>query len=119
MTYTAIQPIKTEKDYEAALVRIEALMESPAGTPLADELEVLAILVEIYEELNFPMELPDPLEAIRFRMEQAELSAEDLIPLIGSESQVAAVLSGETPLTLEMVRSLHQHLGIPAEVLIK
>jgi len=113
-----ITPIRTEADHKAALARIDALMDAAAGTPEADELSVLADLVEAYEAKHFPIELPTPVEAIRFRMEQAGLEQRDLEPYIGSRSKVSEVLSGKQPLTLPMIRALHTHLGIPAEVLL-
>lgn len=119
MTSTTIKPIRTEEDYEATLARIEALMNAEADTPEADELEVLATLVELYEEKHFPIDWPDPVEAIRFRMEQAGLTGRDLIPLLGSRAKVSEVLSGKRSLTLQMIRALHEHLGIPAEVLLR
>jgi HTH-type transcriptional regulator / antitoxin HigA len=119
MNNTQIKPIRTEKDYEAALLRIESLMDAEAETPEADELEVLATLVELYEEKHFPIDWPDPIAAIRFRMEQAGLTARDLIPLLGSRAKVSEVLSGKRSLTLQMIRALHEHLGIPAEVLLQ
>jgi HTH-type transcriptional regulator / antitoxin HigA len=119
MNNIVIKPIKTEADYDAALEQISSLMDAKAGTPEADELEVLATLVECYEAEHYPISLPDPIAAIRFRMEQAELSQRDLIPYIGSRSKVSEVLSGKRPLTLQMMRSLHQNLGIPAEVLLQ
>lgn len=113
-----IKPIRTAADHKAALRRINSLMDAQANTPEADELEVLATLVELYEEKHFPMDLPTPVEAIKFRMDQAGLSARDLIPLIGSRSKVSEILSGKRPLTLQMIRALHEQLGIPAEVLL-
>ncbi len=119
MNSTAIKPIRTGTDYEAALQRIDALMAAEAETPEAYELEVLATLVELYEEKHFPIGWPNPIEAIRFRMDQAGLSARDLIPLLGSRAKVSEVLSGKRSLTLQMIRALHEHLGIPAEVLLR
>jgi HTH-type transcriptional regulator / antitoxin HigA len=119
MNSTAIKPIRTEEDYEAALQRIDSLMDAEAETPEADELEVLATLVELYEEKHFPIGWPDPIEAIRFRMDQAGLSARDLIPLLGSRAKVSEVLSGKRSLTLQMIRALHEHWGISAEVLLR
>lgn len=119
MSNIVIKPIKTEADYDAALEQIALLMDAKAGTPEADELEVLATLVECYEAEHYPINLPDPIAAIRFRMEQEDLSQRDLIPYIGSRSKVSEVLSGKRPLTLQMMRSLHQHLGIPADVLLQ
>jgi len=115
----AVRPIKTEEDYEDTLKRIESLMDAKKGTPEADELDVLATLVEVYEEQHFPMDIPDPIEAIRFRMDQLNLSDRDLIPLIGSHTKVSEILSGKRSLTLQMIRQLHQHLGIPADVLLR
>jgi len=116
---TTIKPIKTEADYQAALERISDLMDAKSGTMEAYELEVLATLVEFYEAEHYSIGMPDPIAAIRFRMEQAELNQRDLIPYIGSRSKVSEVLSGKRPLTLQMMRSLSQHLGITAEVLLQ
>jgi HTH-type transcriptional regulator/antitoxin HigA len=113
-----IKPIRTQADHKAALARIGVLMDADIGTPDADELSVLADLVEAYEAKHFPIELPTPIEAIRFRMEQAGLEPRDLEPYIGSRSKVSEVLSGKQPLTLPMIRALHTHLGIPADVLV-
>jgi len=111
--------IKTEKDYNDALSRIELIMDAEAGTPEADELELLTTLVEMYEERHYPISPPDPVEAIRFRMEQLRLNQKDLSAYIGSKSKVSEVLSGKRPLSLAMMRALHRDLGIPAEVLLK
>jgi HTH-type transcriptional regulator/antitoxin HigA len=111
--------IKNEREHEAALERIEALMDAAPSTPEGDELELLTTLVELYEEKRFPIELPDPVEAIRFRMEQAGLKQQDLVPYVGSRSKVSEVLSGKRPLSLKMIRALHKGLGIPAEVLLQ
>jgi HTH-type transcriptional regulator / antitoxin HigA len=119
MMNTAIKPIRSDEDYQSALTRIESLMDAEEGTPEVDELEVLATLVELYEDQHFPIDLPDPIEAIRFRMEQAGLSPRDVVPFIGSRAKVSEVLSGKRPLTLQMIRALHEHLGIPAEVLLR
>lgn len=112
--------IRTEADYEAALQRIDSLMDSdPAPTSgEGEELELLSLLVERYEDEKYPMDLPTPVEAIRFRMEQQGLKNKDLIPFIGSPSKVSEVLSGQRSLSLTMIRNLAQGLGIPAEVLI-
>ena len=111
--------IKTDVEYEAALSRIEELLDADPGTPEGDELELLATLVELYEKAAHPIDLPDPVEAVKFRMEQAELKQKDLVPFIGSRSKVSEVLSGQRPLSLPMIRKLHQGLGIPAEVLLQ
>lgn len=112
--------IRTEADYEEALERIDFLMEDdPApGSPEGDELELLSLLVERYEDVHFPMDLPSPVEAIKFRMEQGGLKAKDLIPYIGSASKVSEVLAGKRALSLTMIRNLVK-LGIPAEVLLQ
>ncbi len=111
--------IKTQRQHEAALQRIDALMGVERSTPENDELELLATLVELYEDKTCPIALPDPIEAIRFRMEQAGLRQRDLVPFIGSASKVSEVLNGRRPLSLRMIRALHQGLGIPAEVLLQ
>jgi HTH-type transcriptional regulator / antitoxin HigA len=113
-----IKPIRTETDYEAALARIDALMSADAGTAEGDELDLLTDLVEHYEDKHSPMELPSPIAAIEFRMEQADLTARDLVPFIGSRAKVSEVLSGKRQLTMPMARALHEHLGIPADVLL-
>ncbi len=114
-----IRPIRTEEDYAAALARIEELMDAEPGTPEADELDVLADLVEHYEAKTIPLGFPTPVAAIEFRMEQAGLKPRDLIPYIGSRAKVSEVLSGKRQLTLPMAIALHEHLGIPSEVLLK
>jgi HTH-type transcriptional regulator/antitoxin HigA len=113
--------IKTESEHRDALTEIERLMDSdpPAGTPEAEKLELLGLLVEQYESSRFKLRRPTPLEAIEFRMEQQSLAPRDLIPFLGSRSKVSEILSGKRPLTLAMVRALHEGLGIPAEVLIQ
>lgn len=111
--------IKTDDQYTAALNRLDALMDAPAGTPEADELELLSLLIEKYEEQRHPRELPTVIEAIRFRMEQLSLRQKDLVPYIGSASRVSEVLNGKRSLTLSMMRALHEGLGIPAEVLMQ
>ncbi|QOZ23627.1 transcriptional regulator [Bradyrhizobium sp. CCBAU 51753] len=114
-----VKPIRTKADYEAALDRISELMDARAGTPEGTELDVLADLVELYESKNVPMGFPSPVAAIEFRMEQAGLSARDLVPFIGSRAKVSEVLSGKRQITMTMARALHEHLGIPSDVLLK
>jgi HTH-type transcriptional regulator/antitoxin HigA len=114
-----IKPIRTKADHRAALKEIEALMSARQGTPEGERLDVLATLVEAYERKHFPMDLPDPIEAIRFCMEQKDLTAKDLVPMIGQINRVYEVLNGKRPLTLQMIRRLHRELGIPAESLIR
>lgn len=114
-----IRPIRTKADYRAALKEIRSLMQAEAGTPEGERLDVLATLVEAYERKHFPMDLPDPVEAIKFRMEQSGLSPKDLTPMIGQLNRVYEVLNRKRPLTLKMVWRLHRELGIPAESLIR
>jgi HTH-type transcriptional regulator/antitoxin HigA len=113
-----IRPVKTEKDYDAALSRIESLWGAESETPEGDELDVLLTLVSVYENENHPVPPPSPIEAIRFVMDQKGLKQADLIPYIGSRPRVSEILNGKRNLTLKMIRSLHSGLGIPAEVLI-
>jgi len=111
--------IKNETEYEAALVRIEALFSAKPGTPGGDELDLLVTLVELYESRAFPIDLPDPITAICFRMSQQRLKPKDLVPYIGSASKVSEILSGKRTLSLAMIRNLVSGLGIPAEVLLR
>lgn len=111
--------IKNEQDYETALSRIEGLMEATPDTPEMDELELLTALVVMYEERHYPISPPDPIEAVKFRMDQLGLTQQDMVPYIGSKSKVSEVLNGKRPLTLAMMRSLNKDLGISAEVLLK
>lgn len=113
-----IKPIRNEKQHRAALREIERLWDAKPGTPQHDCLEVLATLVEDYEEKHHPVYPPDPVAAIRFRMEQLDIDRKALEPSIGSRARVSEVLSGRRRLTLNMIRRLHQQLGIPAEVLL-
>jgi HTH-type transcriptional regulator/antitoxin HigA len=115
----AVKAIRSEAGYEAALARIDQLMDAAPGTPEGEELDVLADLVEHYEERAVPMRFPSPVGAIAFRMEQAGLSQRDLVPYIGSRAKVSEVLAGKRPLTMPMARALHEHLGIPATVLLQ
>jgi HTH-type transcriptional regulator/antitoxin HigA len=111
--------IKNEKDYKAALARINDLMEADPDTPEGDELDLLVTLVELFEKAAYPIDLPDPVEAIKFRMEQLGLKQKDLIPFMGSRSKVSEVLSHQRPLSISMIRKLHGGLGIPAEILLR
>jgi len=113
-----IRPIRTEQDYDDALARVAHLMGCAPGSPEGDELEVLAILLDAYETKHFPMDAPDPITAIEFRMEQQGLSRKHLESLIGSRARVSEVLTRKRSLTLPMVRRLRSGLGIPADVLI-
>ena len=114
-----IKPIKSEIDYRAALGRLEALLGSEPDTPEGDELDVLATLLEAYEDRYHSIPEPDPIEAIKFRMEQQGLNRKDLEPLIGPRGRVSEVLSGKRSVTLPMIRRLSAALKIPADVLIK
>jgi len=115
-----IRPIHTQADYKATLKEISALMESDPdlGTPQGDRLDILTTLVQAYETKHHPITAPDPVDAIKFRMEQSGLSVKDMEPIIGKSNRVYEVLNRKRPLTLAMIRRLHQSLGIPAEALI-
>jgi len=111
--------IKTRADYQAALTHLEKLMAAQPGTPQEEELELFAVLLDNYEREHFPIGLPDPVEAIKFRMEQQGLTRKDLEPFIGSQSKVSEVLNRKRPLSVAMIRALHTGLDIPAEVLLQ
>lgn len=115
---SSIKPIRSEPDHAAALARIELLMDAEPGSAEAEELHLLVDLVEHYEIKHFPIPKPTPLEAIRFRMEQAGLAARDLIPVFGSRAKVSEVLSDKRQVTLCAARALHERFGIPAEALL-
>ena len=119
MAKSKIKPVRSEKDYEEALARIDALMDAVPDSPEFEELDVVVDLVELYESRHEPMGYPSPLAAIEFRMEQADLRPRDLIPFIGSRAKVSEVLSGKRAITMPMARALHKHLGIPADVLLQ
>ncbi|MAR74423.1 MULTISPECIES: transcriptional regulator [unclassified Halomonas] len=114
-----IKPIRTEADYHAALTEIESLMMAEPHTPEGERLDVMTTLIEAYESRHFPMDLPDPVEAIKFEMERRSLSIKDLEPMIGKRNRVYEILNHKRSLTLKMIWKLHQGLGIPAEALIK
>lgn len=114
-----IKPIKTEADHAAALARLETIFDAQPGTAKGDEAEVLVTLVQLYEQKHFPIDLPSPVAAIRFRMEQQGLKAKDLIPYIGSASKVSEILSGSRRLSLAMIRNLIDGLGLPPQVLLQ
>ncbi|MDP1714780.1 MAG: hypothetical protein Q8L41_08545 [Anaerolineales bacterium] len=114
-----IKPIKTEKEYEEALKEVERLFDAVPSTPESDRYEVLAILVEAYEDEHYPIPLPDPIEAILYYMESRGLSRADLEPFIGSRARVSEILNRRRPLTLSMIQRLHENLGIPAEALVQ
>jgi HTH-type transcriptional regulator / antitoxin HigA len=114
-----IKPIKSERDHRRALKEIERLMDARPNTADGDRLDVLTTLIEAWEQKHHPIDAPDPVEAIRFAMEQRGVTRRDLEPLIGSRARVAEILNYKRPLTLPMIRRLHARLGIPAETLIR
>jgi len=114
-----LKPIRTKADYQAALVVIERLWGARAGTPQGDRLDILATLVDAYENEHYPMDPPDPIEAIKFRMEQQGLDRKDLADILGSRARVAEVLNRRRGLSINMIRRLHERLGISVEVLIR
>jgi HTH-type transcriptional regulator / antitoxin HigA len=114
-----IKPIRSEKDYEAAMAEVEVLWGAKSGTPKGDRLDVLATLIESWEGANYPMDPPDPIEAIKFRMEQQGLTRKDLEGIIGTRARIAEVLDRKRGLSIAMIRRLNTELHIPAEVLIR
>lgn len=113
-----IKPIKTKRDYEAALTRIEKLFDSKPDTPKGDELEILSTLVEIYEQKHFNIPPPDPIEAIKFRMEQLGLKQSDIAETVGGKNRASEILNGKRELTVKMMKELHKKYNIPAESLL-
>jgi HTH-type transcriptional regulator/antitoxin HigA len=113
-----LRPIRTEADYEAALAEVECLWGAKSGTA-GDRLDILATLIDAYEAEHYPMDPPDPIEAIKFRMEQQGLTRKDLEPIIGTRTRVAEVLNRKRGLSIDMIRRLHERLGISADVLIR
>ncbi len=116
---TDVKPIRNDADHKAAMAEIEALWGAPAGTEEGDRLDVLATLIDAYEAQRYPMDPPDPVEAILFRMEQEGLTRKDLEAIIGSRTRIAEVLNRKRGLSIAMIRRLHERLGIPAEILIR
>lgn len=114
-----IKPIKTKKDYLKALERLEIIFDSKKASPEGDELEILGILIEKYEDEHFPIGFPDPIEAIKFRMEQMGYNQSDLAKVVGLKSRASEILNKKRKLTLQMIRLLHDSLKIPTEVLIQ
>jgi HTH-type transcriptional regulator / antitoxin HigA len=114
-----IAPIRNEKDFQNALIRLDEIFDAKKGTEQGDELEILSILIDRYEYHNFPIEMPDPIEAIKFRMEQMKMKKKDLAEVIGFNSRVSEILNKKRKLTLSMIRKLHTKLHIPTEVLIQ
>jgi HTH-type transcriptional regulator / antitoxin HigA len=116
---TDLKPIRTKADYKAALAEVERLWGARSGTPKGDRLDVLATLIDAYETQHYPMDPPDPIDAIQFRMEQQGLTRKDLEPLIGTRARVAEIMTRKRNLSIDMIRRLHEQLGISAEVLIR
>ena len=114
-----IKPIKTKRDYNQAIERLEIIFNAKSGSPEGDELEVLGILIDQYENENFPIGLPDPIEAIKFRMEQMGYNQSDLANIVGLKSRASEILNRKRKLTLEMIRQIHETLHIPTDVLIQ
>ena len=114
-----IKPIKTQKDHAAALQRIEKLMAAKLGTQAGDELDILVTLVEAYETKHYPISAPDPIAAIQHRMEALGMERKDLEPILGSRSRVSEILNRKRKLSIDMIRSLHEKMGIPASALIQ
>ena len=114
-----LKPIRSEEDYERSLAEVERLWGAKSGTRDGDRLDVLATLIDAYEARHYPMDPPDPIEAIKFRMDQQGLTRKDLEPIIGTRTRVAEVLNRKRGLSISMIRRLHDRLGIAAEVLIR
>ncbi|MEN3322612.1 helix-turn-helix domain-containing protein [Mariniflexile soesokkakense] len=114
-----ILPIRNEKDYKKALERLEDIFDAKKGTEAGDELEILSILIDRYENENFPIGMPNPIEAIKFRMEQMGMNQKDLAEVIGFKSRVSEILNKKRKLTLDMIRKLNTNLNIPTEVLVQ
>ena len=114
-----LKPIKTKKDYQQALERLELIFDANNGTKEGDELEILGILIDQYENEHFPIDLPDPIEAIKFRMEQLSYTQTDLAKVLGLKSRASEILSKKRKLSLDMIRQLHDKLNIPTDVLIQ
>lgn len=114
-----LKPIRSEADYEKSLAEVERLWGAKSGTPEGDRLDVLATLIDAWESRHYPMDPPDPIEAIKFRMEQQGLTRKDLEPMIGTRTRVAEVLNRKRGLSISMIRRLHARLGISADVLIR
>jgi HTH-type transcriptional regulator/antitoxin HigA len=114
-----IVPLKTNKDYENALKRMELLFDAPAGTTESDEADILALVIDDYERKHFPIEAPDPIEAIKIRMEEMQLKQSDLINEIGGKSRVSEILNRKRKLTVDMIRNLTARLNLSANILVK
>lgn len=113
-----IKPVKSETDYRLALKRLEKVFDAPGGTPESDEADILAVLVDEYEKRHYPIVAPDPIEAIKIRMEELQLKQVDLVDVIGSKSRVSEVLNRKRKLTIEMIRNLTKRLNLSPDLLI-
>jgi HTH-type transcriptional regulator/antitoxin HigA len=111
--------IKTESEYKSALIKLEKIFNAKPNTAKGDELELLSLLIEKYEQEKYPIDMPDPIEAIKFRMEQMDYTQNDLAKIIGLKSRASEILNKKRPLTLEMIRNLHEKMNIPTQVLIQ
>lgn len=114
-----VKPIRNQKDYQIAMKRLETIFDAKPGSPEGDELEILGLLIEKYEQAHFPIDFPDPIEAIKFRMEQMGYNQNDLAEVVGLKSRASEILNRKRKLSLEMIRQLHKVLGIPTDVLIQ
>ena len=114
-----LKPIRSERDYDGALAEVEELWGAKSGTPKGDRLDILATLIEAYESEHYPMDPPDPIEAIKFRMEQQGLTRKDLEEILGTRTRVSEVLNRKRGLSINMIRALNEKLGISAEILIR
>ena len=114
-----LKPVRTPSDYKRALAELKKLWGTQSGTAAGDRLDILATLIDVYEAEHYPMDPPDPIEAIKFRMQQLGLTRKDLEPIIGTRTRVAEVLNRKRNLSIAMIRRLHEKLGLPAEILIR
>jgi HTH-type transcriptional regulator/antitoxin HigA len=114
-----IKPIKTDNDYQDALKRLEVIFDAEPNSPEDDELAILVVLIDDYENIHFPIDMPDPIEAIKFRMEQLNYSNQDLANIIGLKSRVSEILNKKRKLSINMIRKLHEALSIPTDVLVQ
>lgn len=114
-----LKPIRSEEDYDKAMTLLKTLWGAEAGTPEGDRLDVLVTLIDAYENAHYPIDWPDPIDAILFRMEQEGLTQQDLVPILGNPGRVTEILNRTHPLSLDMIRRLHAKFDIPAEVLIQ
>ncbi len=114
-----LKPVRTQSDYKRALAELKKLWGAQSGTAAGDRLDILATLIDVYEAEHYPMDPPDPIEAIKFRMQQQGLTRKDLEPIIGTRTRVAEVLNRKRNLSIAMIRRLHDQLGLPAEILIR